>query len=123
MVGNEDALALFVPVSQLECLVFPAFVLFQKSQHLSKDLRGIPPVDLLDDNNKGTVTLGSRGVQGFKEDAVHARELTVSVSPPAPHEILVGQPRIELNHPHSLSGHLPILRPYQDNRQAIAPPP
>src|SRR3546814_12137783 len=95
MVGNEDALALFVPVSQLECLVFPAFVLFQKSQHLAKDLRGIPPVDLLDDNHKGTITLGARGVHGFKEDAVHERELTVAVWPPAADEILVGQRRMD----------------------------
>ena len=105
---HKDPLAIRPAVGQLDGLFPPPLRRLDEGQQLTEYLRGVAAVDLLDDEHERTVGLAAGRLHRLHEDAVDEFEALLPLRPPPPHEILVGQRRVELDDTQPRPGRLPI---------------
>ena len=103
-------------VAQCQRLVRTAFVGFQQSEHLPEYLSRISPVDLFDHDHMISCRLVRGILDRVQERSVQQLERAVAAGPPASHEVLIGQIRVELQRanpcwrPNSDEGERELLR-------------
>src|SRR5690606_12867593 len=94
---NRAADAVGIGIAELERLARCALARLQKRQQFAEDLRGIPTVDLLNDDDEAGVWATERRADRLHEDAVGKGQLAIAARTPSAHEILVGEVWVELD--------------------------